>query len=248
MPDVNRDEQPMHTEGEHRLHAIVRALLSSGVWLVLAAQMALAFSLQWHAPATAGSEASLLPVLLATISLMLFLYLQAGTYQALALGRRTVSALEIVQAGKAVFSAFIWLTVKAGLLLVLVLNVLLYLSLLVSGQELKTVLAALSPYFGPLLGVLAFAFVYWLPFVFVRREFRLLPSLKAALQVARTRLSRSAFLALLVLVPVVVSASLPADIPVLLDFTVSLVSGIMGWMAYISCAEVLQEAVPETPT
>ena len=246
MPDVTPDAHSPLSEGGRRLHAAVRTVLSPGIWLVLAVQLVLALSMQWRSAEAGSPEASVLPILLTTALLGLFLYLQAGTFQSLARSRDVVSALEIMRAGKTVFVAFVWLTVKAGLLAALALNLLIYLGFLVSGvEDLKSVVKALSPFFGPLVGILAFVFVYWLPFVFVRGEFRLLPSLKAALRIARERLSHSGFLALLVLVPVVVSAFLPANIPVLFDFVVSVVTGVMGWMAYIYCAEVLQEQAPE---
>ena len=206
--------------------------------------MALAFSLQWRSVEADSPEASVLPILLTTALLILFLYLQAGVLQALAQSRAAVSAAEVVRAGKAVFTAFVWLTVKAGLVLVLILNLLIYAVIMVSGYDLKTVIAAISPFFGLLVGMLAFVFVYWLPFVFVRGEFRLFPSLKGALGIARARLSRSGFLALLVMGPVVISALLPANIPLWFDFALSLVGGILGWMVYIYCAEVLQESAP----
>ncbi|MHB8536126.1 MAG: hypothetical protein ACYDBW_11865 [Sulfuricaulis sp.] len=243
---MNPDTPSPPSEGGRRLRAAVRTVLSPGIWLVLTSQFALAFSLHWRPAETASAEASALPILLTTTLLLLFLYLQASAFQALARSREAVSAADVVRAGRAIFSAFIWLTLKAGLSLVLILNLLIYLSLLVSGHDFKSVIEAISPWLGPLVGILAFAFVYWLPFVFVRGEFRLLPSLKASLRIARARLSHAGFLVLLVLVPVVVSAFLPAKIPVLLDFAVSVVSGILGWMAYIYCVEAVQEFVPET--
>ncbi len=235
------DTSGYQTESGYRLHSTVRALLSPGIWLALAAQLALVFSMQWHVPAEASPVASALMILLTSVFLMLFFYLQAGTYHALTLSRDSLSVGEIARAGKVVFATFVWLTLKAGLLLVVILNLLVYLALVFTGNDLKTVIQAISPYFGPLLGILAFVFVYWMPWVFVRREFRLLPSLKAALTTAWTRLSHSAFLALLVLAPVIVSDLLPADSPVLLDFLVSAMAGVMGWIAYIYCVEVLQE-------
>jgi uncharacterized membrane protein len=145
-----------------------------------------------------------------------------------------------VRAGRVVFAAFVWLTLKAGLLLAAVTNVLIVVVLLLTGQDIKVLMNALSPFFSPAVGILTFVFVYWLPFVFVRREFHLLPSLKAALQIARDRLPDAAFLALLVLVPVLVSGWLPSDTPLMFDLLVSVVSGVMGWIAYIYCIEVLR--------
>jgi hypothetical protein len=229
------------TESGHRLHSAVRALLSPGIWLVLIAQLALVFSTQWSAPADASPLVSALMILLTSAFLLLFFYLQAGTFHALTLGRDALSVGDIARAGKVVFPTFLWLTLKAGMLLVLILNLLLYVALVVTGYDLKTMIHTFSPYFSVVAGVLAFVFVYWLPFVFVRREFRLLPSLKAALTTAWTRLSHSAFLALLLLTPVLVSEFLPTDVPVVLDFLVSAAGGVMGWIAYIYCVEVLQD-------
>lgn len=234
------------TESGHRLHSTIRALLSPGIWLVLVAQLALVFSTQWSAPADASPLVSALMILLTSAILMLFFYLQAGTFHALTLGRDSLSVMEVARAGKVVFTAFIWLTLKAGLLLALILNLLLYVALVITGYDLKTMIQTFSPYFSPFVGILAFVFVYWLPLVFVRREFRLLPSIKAALTTAWTRLSHSAFLALLVLAPVMVSVVLPADGPVFLDFLISVAGGVMGWIAYIYCIEVLQDLPQET--
>lgn len=245
MPDMT-NTPGCQTESGHRLHATVRALLSPGIWLVLVAQLALVFSMQWSAPADASPLASALMILLTSAILMLLFYLQAGSFHALTLGRDSLSVGEIARAGKVVFATFIWLTLKAGLLLVVILNLLVYVAMVITGYDLKTMIHTFSPYFSPFVGILAFVFVYWLPLVFVRREFRLLPSLKAALTTAWTRLSHSAFLALLVLAPVMVSEFLPADGPVLLDFLISVAGGVMGWIAYIYCVEVLQDLPQET--
>src|SRR3989344_4829904 len=118
MQEVTRDI-PLRSEGELRLHAAIRAVLSPGIWFVLAAQIVLVFSMQWRVPAAAAPPASAL---------------------------------------------VIFLTAPA---------------LLLTGSDLKSLTQALSAFFGPATGALAFVFVYWLPFVFVQREFRLLPSLKA---------------------------------------------------------------------
>lgn len=235
---------PVRTEGEFRLHAIVRAVLSPGIWFVLVAQIALMFALQWRAPVDAAPLVSMLAIFLMATALMLFFYLQAGAFQALTLGREALRVGEIIRAGKTVFASFVWLTLKAGLLFALVINVLVLVALLLTGMDFKSLMQTLSAFFGPMTGMLAFVFAYWLPFVFVRREFRLLPSLMAALQIARERLAHSAFLALLVLVPALAIVLLPADSPMWLDVLVSVATGIMGWVAYIYCVDILRQRRP----
>ncbi|MEK7717410.1 MAG: hypothetical protein AAB322_06630 [Pseudomonadota bacterium] len=242
MPEVSHDTTAR--ESGLRLRAAIRALLSPGIWLLLSVQLALVFSLRWSVPADASPLTSALAIFLTATALMLFYYLQAGAFHALTQGRETLTVAEVVRAGRVVFAAFVWLTLKAGLLLAVAMNVLIFAALLLTGQDIKAVMNTLSPFLGPVVGILTFVFVYWLPFVFVRREFRLLPSLKAALRIAWDRLSDSAFLAFLVLVPVLVSGWLPSDTPLLFDFLVSVVSGVMGWIAYIYCIEVLRAQPP----
>jgi hypothetical protein len=235
---------PVPTEGELRLHAMVRAVLSPGIWFVLAAQLLLMFALQWRAPEGAAPQLAMLGIFLTAAALMLFFYLQAGAFQALSQGREVLPVAEVVRAGKPVFAAFVWLLLKAGLLFAVAMNVLMLLVLLLTGTDIKQLTQALAAYFGPMTGVLGFIFAYWLPLVFVQREFRLLPGLKAALRIARERLSRSAFLALMVLVPALAAGFLPADSPFLLNALASLVTGMLGWIAYIYCVDVLRRQRP----
>ena len=241
MPELSHDTTAR--DSGLRLRAAIRALLSPGIWLVLAVQTALVFSMR-DMPADVSAPASALAIFLTATALTLFYYLQAGAFHALTLGRETLAVMETVRAGRVVFAAFVWLTLKAGLLLAAVMNVLIVVVLLLTGQDIKAIMNAFAPFFGPLIGILTFVFVYWLPFVFVRREFHLLPSLKAALRIAWDRRSDSAFLALLVLAPVLVSGWLPSDTPLPVDLLISVVGGVMGWIAYIYCIEILREQAP----
>lgn len=241
MSDISQVDPALHTENGRRLHATLRAVLSLGIWLVLAMQLMLIFSLNWRAMVATSPGASLLVILLTTAILTLFLYLQAGAFYALTLNRQTLSVRDIVRAGKPIFADFIWLTLKAGLLLLLVLNGLIYLALLTTGHDIKALINALSPFFSLMAAVPAFAFVYWLPYVFVHREFRLFPSFGLGLKLAWARLGRSGFLALLIFVPTIISGLLPAESPLFLDLLLSTISGVMGWIAYIYCVESLQE-------
>lgn len=230
-----------YTEGERRLHALVRTLLSPGVWMVLAVQILLVFLFQWNAPAELAPLIAALTTFLTAAVLMLFFYLEAGAFHALTLTRDALSAGQVIRGAVPVFARFLWLTLKAGVLLVILLNLVFLLALLVTGSELKTLTEAFYRFIGPVAGVAAFIFAYWLPFVFVRREFRLFVSLRAALQVARARLSYSAFLALLILAPTLLAGLLPADLPAPLTLAVNALAGLLGWIAYVYCVETLQE-------
>jgi hypothetical protein len=243
MPEVSHDTTAR--ESGLRLRAAIRALLSPGIWLLLGVQLALVVTMRWIVPDDASTPTSALAIFLSASALLLFYYLQAGAFHALTQGRETLTVAEVVRAGREVFAVFVWLALKAGLLLAAVMNVLILAALLLTGYDIKAFMNALSPFFSPVVGILTFIFVYWLPFVFVRREFHLLPSLKAALQIAWERRSDSAFLALLVLAPVLVSGWLPSDTPLMFDLLVSVVTGVMGWIAYIYCIEVLRVQPPQ---
>lgn len=239
MQEITRT--PARTEGELRLHAAIRAVLSPGIWFVLASQVALMLVLQWRAPADATPLVSTLAVFLTATALMLFFYLQAGAFHALTLGREALAVGEIIRAGRTVFTSFVWLTLKAGLLFALTINVLVLAALPLTGLDFKGLMETLTAAFGPLTGALGFVFVYWLPYVFVQREFRLLPSLKASLLIAWNRARHSAFLVLLVLVPALASGFIPVGSPAPIHALVSVVTGMMGWIAYIYCADILRQ-------
>jgi hypothetical protein len=233
--------QAGQTENGRRLHAIVRAALSLGIWLVLAAQITLVFSLNWRVRADASPGVSVWEILPIAAVLTVFLYLQAGAFHALTRGRNSVSVIDVLRAGKSVFADFVWLSLKACLLFFLIMNVLLYLALIISGKDLKVLIDMLSPFFSLMISVLSFMLVYWLPFVFVQREFRLLPGLRAGLKIAWSRLASSAYLALLVFLPTIISHLLPTKSPWWVDVMLSVIGGLMGWIAYIYCVERLQE-------
>lgn len=242
MQDVSGDIAS-HTEGDLRLHAAIRTVVSPGIWFVLAVQTGFMLSLQWSAPAETLAAIPGLRIFLAASVLLLFFYLQAGAFHALTLKRDALSVREIFVAGRGVFGNFVWLTLKTGLLIALVVNFLVLTVLLLTGLDFKALMQIVTPFLGSLAGLLAFVFVYWLPYVFVRREFRLLPSLKAALLMAWGRIAHSAFLALLVLLPALAMEFLPLKAGAM-QWAAFFASGIMGWIAYIYCVDVLRQKTP----
>ncbi|MEW6330697.1 MAG: hypothetical protein AB1560_04465, partial [Pseudomonadota bacterium] len=159
MQEVSPTRTP--TEGELRLHAMVRAALSPGIWFVLAAQLLLMLALQWRVPEGAAPLVSMLAIFLTAAALMLFFYVQAGAFQALSQGREVLPVAEVVRAGKPVFAAFVWLLLKAGLLFAVAMNVLMLLVLLLTGTDIEQLTQALAAYFGPMTGMLGFIFAYW---------------------------------------------------------------------------------------
>jgi hypothetical protein len=229
-----------YTEGERRLRALVRAFLSPGLWLVVGVQLLLQLSLQQLS--AAGGEVPLASVLALSGLLLGFAWLQAGAYSALAQGRDRLRLAEMARAGFGRFTRFLWLFIKLGLLAVLLSNVVALLFVLGSDASPETLVRGLAPSLGPLLAAVGFLFVYWLPLVFVTDDFRLFATLRRALATAWQCLPRSGFLALLVLLPPALFTLLPAETPLWLLVPLAGAASLLGWAAYIYCAEWLRDA------
>jgi hypothetical protein len=231
------------SEGQRRLRAAVRAVLSPGIWLLVAAQLLLG-TLQHFSPAMPddGFSATMLAraVGMATLLLLVF-YLQGGIYCALARTREAVTVREALRAGREVFGRFVWLTVKAGLLFGAVLVLVLMLTQVLSGVESRDTVEGFAVPIGLGFVVLPFVFVWWLPWVFVRDDFGLTASLRAALQYFWVHLPGSAFLALLILVPGLAAWWLPPATPFLLVLAVDGASALLVWVASVYCVEWLRD-------
>lgn len=236
-----------YTESERRLRAVVRAALSPGVWLVVGAQLLAQLALQSGLESEAASPDSWRLIATALL-LSVFVYLQAGAFAAIARGRERLTVGETLAGGRAVLAKFVWLFVKAGLLFAAAAQVFVLLLATALGVPHADLVLRIVPSAGPLLGVLGFVFVYWMPVVFVRQEFRLLPSWRLALAAVWRRFSRSGFPAFLTLTPALVALLLPLEHAVLALPALSLAGGFMGWIAYIYCAEWLQDHPPTAPT
>lgn len=227
-----------YSESERRLRAIVRAFVSPAVWLVVTVQLIIA-ALRWFPlPQTASGP----PLrVLATAGLLFLLFFAAtGCFRALAQTRDVVSFRHIFGAGREVFAPFLWLVVKAGILFLAVAFALTSFLAVASSDRAESVAATIL-FVTVVSGVLGFAFVYWLPWVFVRQDFRLMATLYAALQIFWERRAQSVFVAILTLGPTAVAAVLPNETPLPVALIFSWFSLFAAWIAFIYCAEWLQE-------
>jgi hypothetical protein len=235
------------TESERRLRAALRALLSQGVWLTIVFELAVSLVPQIERLDELGSGKFALLGLFAALAV----YLQAGTMWALAGGRDTVPAAQSLLQGKDAFPRFIWLMLRAGFLLFVLLNVALFL-LNVTGLiaiEEQAAVPTFATVIAAVIMPLKYVLAFWLPFVFVRQEFRLLPGLQAALRLARAQFARAGlFLALLLLVPGLALLALPTGMPLPLLAVVMLIAVLLDWIAYSYCVEVVREPAPTAPT
>jgi hypothetical protein len=226
-------------EGKRRLRAAVRALLSRGVWCVVGAQLLL-FVL-WSESFAGDAVADRVGVLALAFGLAAFLYLTAGVSQALANTRDAVGLRAALRAGVNSYGPFLWMIAKLALLCGLLLNlVLLFSGIKPEGQP-PTWSENILRYLPLAEGMIAFVFVYWLPIVFVRRNFALFDSLRAALVTGWERLPRAAYPAFLTLTPAMLTFLTDASTPLLGLLVLNLVGGFMDWIAYIFCVEWLQD-------
>ena len=231
------------SEGERRIRAAVRVCLSKGVWLVLAVQMVLFFALR--EPRIVGDVPDAVRVIMVALAVAAFLYLVAGVSQALANERDAVGVRASLQAGVTSFGPFLWLIVKVALLAGLTLNILLPFIATPGSADRAVLPEPLLQAFPLIEGLISFVFVYWLPVVFVQRKFALFATLRVALITAWERLPHAAYLAFLTLAPVVPALFLPDATPLVIMLALSLLAGLMDWIAYDYCVQSLHaESAP----
>lgn len=231
---------PNPADAAPRLRAFLRVLLSSGIWAVIAVQLAMLLVLRGSPEATPANA----QLRLGALGLLFFalLYVIAGASHAFARSRDTVSLPEVLQAGPAVYGRFLWLAFKAALVFLILFNLMLSVVLALSGMEMQALFeTSLGVY--PWLGALiAFVFVYWMPVVFVTGNFALVESVGAALARLWRDSRHAGFLALLTLTPTVLAAFLGDPPPLLAVVALNIVGGILGWTAYAFCVARLQRA------
>jgi len=223
------------SEGTRRLRAAVRIGLSTGVWIVVAVQVAL--PLVAAMPGAADGAARLVRVAAVTFMLFGLLYLIAGASHALAAGRDPVSVPAVVRAGRTVFAPFLWLLLKSGLLAALIVQLGMIAAVTLSGLQPVVLLERVTPYAGMAIALLGFVLVYWMPIVFADRNFALFASLRQALHAAWARIGVSGYLAFLTLAPAAVALLLDAESGQLVLGALNLAASVMGWIAYVYCVE-----------
>lgn len=228
------------TGGAPRLRAFLRALLSSGVWAVIAAQLAMLFLLRAAPETTAASAQLRLGALVALFFALL--YLVAGASHALARSRDTVSVREVLRAGQAVYGRFLWLAFKAAIVFLVLFNLLLSVVLALSGLEMQALIEASVGVYSWLGALIGFVFVYWMPVIFVRGNFMLVETLRTALANLWDDRRHAVFLAFLTLTPTVLAAFLGDPPPWLAVVALNIAGGLLGWTAYAFCAARLQRA------
>ena len=221
--------------------------MSPGVWLAIGVQLPTGMLLYWVVGMLLAEEPQQGQVraftLLLALLFLAYLYLMSGASRSFALGAATVSVQEAARRGREVFNAFLWFAIKVFLLGMVSSSVLLYvlgsvvqLAGVTSQGEAQALLVSVIK--GIAL-ITPFALVYWLPVIFVRNDFRVIPTVGWALKIIGHQLFRSGFLAFLVFTPLLVLWLMPSGTPFILILMVTLLGQLMAWTAYVYCVENL---------
>jgi hypothetical protein len=232
-------------ENTRRIHSLVRAAYSPAVW-----GMALISVLLTSArllATTKGVPVWIGPILL-TLAVILFIYLTAGACEAFARTSAPVSLGEAFRSAGHVFGSFLWLMIKASLVGFVLFEAVLMLVVVVIGVEPFKDPKRTADVFTVFASIVALVFVYWVPIVFVRRNFRLFDTLGMALRTVRERPGSMFFLAILLWAPVAVLTITGDQVPLLVVIPIVAVGEWLRWSAYAYCVDVVASMpAPEAP-
>jgi hypothetical protein len=220
---------PESSENTYRIRATVRALMSPGMWLVVAAQTVTLILFSF-----AGNQESVNRVtpIYAVFSFFVFLFVTSGMFRSLAISNSVVSVREVLANAPLVFARFLVLGLKIFFLFMF----LFYFVLVFLGGGLE--LLKTYPWaWGLALTMVTVALVYWLPIVFVTGRFEMIPTLVSALQMQQKRLQQLPFIAVLLLAPNIVGLFLDLEQGLLAAAIISVLSEVLGWIAYTYCIE-----------
>jgi hypothetical protein len=245
-------EPRVHSEeNARRIHALVRAAYSPVVW-VLAVLSGMALILD--SLSAGGDRSTLNFVAIVAISLFNF-YLAVGGYEAFARSKSTVSMPEALHSAGKVLGRFLWMILQAAFFLFIVSLVLSLLYLLVAGpaalqhaQPGGEPSQAVKLVYGGIAALFVLVTVYWFPIVFVRGDFRLFPTLTAAVRTLGRHASSLVYLGILLLLPAAVLLLGADAIPFPIVAIVAMAGEVLRWAAYAYCVDVVAgEATPVKP-
>ncbi len=235
----------VENENTRRLRAAVRTFMSPAVWLLSAYQAALLMLVRVDLSGYGDAvEAIYGPLGFVVLFLGLF-FLAGGTYQSFASSASLVQIPAAIANGRRIFTDFILLSIKVGLLGLVIINVLVLIAQGFSGLPPEEVFKVYARYLTLVVAGLALVFVYWLPLVFVRGNFRLFETLSEALTIAQKRLPQVGFLAALILTPPIILVLVPGDIPAFFSISISVAGELLAWVAYVYCVDFLQLSQPQ---
>ncbi len=233
-------------EATRRIRALVRAAYSPAVWAMALVSVFMTTSRFISVDKTHAVQVD--PVVLTLVLFLLFLlfFLTAGSCDAFARSKNPVSLGEALRSASQVFGSFLWLMLKASLVGFVLFEVIVMIVAGIVGVDVFKDGQNTAMLFTLFASVLALVFVYWMPIVFVRRNFRLFETLGLALGVVRERPGSMVYLGVLLLTPVAVLSLAGSVIPAVLAIPVVAAGEWLRWSAYSYCVDVITAAPPQT--
>jgi hypothetical protein len=223
-------------ENTRRIHALVRAAYSPAVWGMALISVLLTSSRMLAA--SKGAPPWIGPLVL-TVVVILFIYLTAGACEVFARSSAPVSLGQAFRAAGHVFGSFLWLMLKASLVGFVLFEAIMMVVVGVIGVEPFKNPKATADLFTVFASIVALVLVYWVPIVFVRRNFRLFETLGLALRTVRERPGSMLFLAILLWTPVAILTFTGDEVPLLLVIPVVILGEWLRWAAYAYCVDVV---------
>ena len=241
-------DQP--TEGERKLRAILRAVLSSGVWALILIHVASALPVRLGWFGEVSDQVPWPRAFWSGFLLAAVLYVEAGLYTMLARTREAVSAPDVFRASASVFPRFLWLILKtAGFFMLILLTVVIFVSMVLSTLgygDAEAIKPLMEGPFRLILLLLPALLVWWLPWVFTRQDFSLFSTLKSAIQQLWREPARTLYVILLALAPAALLLVWAEQINLWMLTALEAFGLLCVWSANIYCVEWWRDAAGDT--
>ncbi|GMR19572.1 MAG: hypothetical protein BMS9Abin36_0167 [Gammaproteobacteria bacterium] len=238
------------SENTHRLRAIIRVCVSPSIWLLAVLSQVPVVLVYLKVFAGDDGQQSI-PGIFFLAWMILILFLSGGIFNALASHRDPVGLRQMVQLAQPVFGVFLWLILRAMFLGMVVLMMLIWMTAPESGDmQASAVQEWLQTRISLMTLVMAtvhLLFIYWLPLVFVRRNFMLIPTLLASVRVFMSRLPQSPFLIALLGIPALGLFAMPDNAPWVLVVIIGMSAKLFSWIAYTYCVEYVVRDKDQLP-
>ncbi len=220
-------------ESTRRLRAAVRVFMSPAIWLLTVYQALMFSFLRLEAATLYG------PLIFAALFLGFF-FLSAGTYQSFVSESSLVKVLMVLRNARLIFSRFIILSIKVGLLGFLLINIMVVIAQALTGLKPEEIFTVFASYLAVIVGVAGLVLVYWLPLVFFKCNFNMLETMREALLLGWARIGQAGFLAALILLPPVLLWSISNQLPQAIAILGSVVVELLAWVAFVYCVDYLK--------
>lgn len=231
-------------ESTRRLRATVRVFMSPAIWLLAAYQALMLSVLRIDLKQFSESVVGFYGPFIFAAMFLGFFFLAAGTYQSFVRESSLVRVITVFRNAQTIFSRFIFLSVKVGLLGFLFINIVVVIAQGITGLKPEEIFSVLANYLALIVSLFALALVYWLPLVFVKGNFNMLETMREALLLSWARIGHVGFLAVLILLPTFLLWLGSNQLSPTVVVVGSVVGELLAWVAFVYCVDYLKTEYP----